>query len=134
MAQRSSGGTGLVRFTIKAVGPSRSEKQIRQDVADALAEALQNYKSQTKNSRARAEVEPEGAFTGVELAAWWLLKTLAGGAVGTAGGAAVKKLYTYFARSLKKRNLDPGPPTVIKDSVPSKKAEPKRKTKDPKKK
>jgi hypothetical protein len=103
----------IVRFTIKPVGPSRTEGQIRRDVQAALEEALENYKAQSKRTL-KAEAQPEGAFTGIELAALWLLKTFAGGVVGGVGGAAGKKLYGLFASSLKKRNLDPAKPTAVK--------------------
>jgi hypothetical protein len=35
----------IVCFTIKPVGPSRTEDQIRRDVQAALEEALENYKA-----------------------------------------------------------------------------------------
>jgi hypothetical protein len=113
MARKTLGAANVLRFTIKPVGTSRTEDQVRQDVQAALKEALQNYKSQSKKT-VKAEAEPEGAFTGIELAAFWLLKTFAGGVVGGVGAAAGKKLYGLFSTSLKKRNLDPGPPTIVK--------------------
>jgi hypothetical protein len=115
MATKPSRNNDLLRFSIKPVGQARSEDQIRQDVRDALEEALQDYKTATKRTL-RAEAEPEGAFTGVELAAFWLLKTFAGGVIGGAGGA----LYKYLAKALRKRNLDPGKPTVVKQKLAAK--------------
>ena len=41
MAVKSS--ASVIRFTIKPVGPSRTEEQIRRDVQAALQEALENY-------------------------------------------------------------------------------------------
>jgi hypothetical protein len=113
MARKTSGATNILRFTIKPVGTSRSEEQVRQDVKAALDEALNNYNAQSKKA-VKAEAEPEGAFTGIELAVFWLLKTFAGGVVGGVGATAGKKLYGLFSTSLKKRNLDPGPPTTVK--------------------
>jgi hypothetical protein len=134
MARKSSGETNILRFTIKPVGPSRSEKEIRKDVADALAEALQNYRSQSKNKSVKAEAEPEGPFTGVEVVALWLLKTFVGGVVGGTGGVVGKEIYERFAVALKKRNLDPGSPTLVKQNEAQKKTEPKAIGKAPEKK
>jgi hypothetical protein len=119
MAKKSS-AANVLRFTIKPVGTSRTEDQVRNDVQAALQEAIKDYTSHYKKP-IHAEVAPEGAFTGVELAALWLLKTLAGGAVGAAGGA----LYKRFAASLRKRNLDPGPPKVVKPEAPKSPKKPK---------
>ena len=113
MVKKASGSAVVLRFAIKSVGPARSEKQIRKDVAEALDEAVKEYKSQTSD-KVRAEAEPEGAFTGIELAALWLLKTFGAGVVGGVGGAAGKKLFGYFSTALRKRNLDPGPASVAK--------------------
>ena len=67
MVKKASRGAEVLRFAIKPVGAARSEKQIRKDVAEALDEAVKEYKSQT-SEKVRAEAEPEGAFTGIELA------------------------------------------------------------------
>jgi hypothetical protein len=133
MSTRFSDNT-VFRFTIKAVGPSRSETEIRQDVAHALAEALRDYKSQFKSHNVRAEAEPEGPFTGVELAALWLLKIFVGGVVAGGGGAAGKELYDCFAAALRKRNLDPGPPLVANQGEADKKPRLKRKPRSRKRK
>jgi hypothetical protein len=123
MVQRSRADIEVRRFTIKAVGPPRSEKKLREDVAEALAEAIKTFRSEAKNTNARAEAEPEGPFTGVELVAFWLLKTFAGGVVAGAG----KRVFDHFANALKKRDLDPGPPTVVEQ--PHTQGKTKRKTK-----
>jgi hypothetical protein len=111
MAKKPSGGPRVLRFTIKAVGPPRTEKQMRADVSEALDEAVKKYKSRTSKKDVSAHAEPEGAFTGIELAAWWLLKTFGAGVIGGAGGAAGKKIFGYLSTCLRKRNLDPGPAT-----------------------
>jgi hypothetical protein len=114
MAGKSASGSNVLRFTIKAVGPPRSEKQIRKDVSDALEEAIKVYKAEVSTKKIFAETEPEGAFTGLEIVAWWLLKTFGAGVVSGAGGAAGKKLFGYFSAGLKRRNFNPGPATDAK--------------------
>ncbi len=112
MGKKSKGNPAVLRFTVKPVGPSRSEKQIRQDIADALEEAVEKLKTETSKKDFHAEVEPEGAFLGVAVATWWLLKAFGAGLVGGVGGAAGKRLFEYFSDSLQKRNLDPGSPSI----------------------
>jgi hypothetical protein len=119
MPKKSRKDATLLRFTIKPAGESRTEKQVRKDVEEALSEALEKYNSKAKN-KLKAEAEPEGAFTGVELVAFWLLKTFAGGVVGGVGAAAGKKLYGLFASALKERNLAPGKPAVVKPQTKGK--------------
>ena len=100
----------VYRISIRALGPPRSENQIREAVAAALKESLERLQQETGQKPEEAQVAPEGAFVGAATAAIWLLKLL-GGALASEGS---KRLVGYFLDSLRKRNLDPGEPSVAK--------------------
>jgi hypothetical protein len=92
------------RFSLVAVGPSRSEDQIRDEVDLALKAALTEVK-------VKAVAEPEGGFLGTGLEWIWLLKLLpyakaAGlGLAGALGKKTGDKLWDRFSDELRKRNL-----------------------------
>jgi hypothetical protein len=136
MPKKSNTKSSLLRFSLKPVGPSRSEQQIKEDVKAALDEAVENFKKQASQKNLSAKAEPEGAFLGVAVVSIWLLKTIGTAVVTGAAGAAGKRLFDYFADSLRARNLDPGPASEAstgksegkeksKSSIKSKKGEKK---------
>ena len=110
MPEQSQNESAVLRFSLKPVGPPRSEEQIKNDVKAALEEALKRLGEEQKN--VSAEAEPEGAFLGVAIATIWLLKTIGTGLVSGGAAAAGKRLFDYFADSLRSRNLDPGSPAA----------------------
>ena len=114
MATASKATSQVFRLTIKPAGPRRSEKQVKEDVAAALREALGKVREKPAYKAVRAKTEPEGAFVGVAVATVWVLKTFGGGVLAGAGTAAGKKLVDYFAKALRSRKLDPGPAKSVK--------------------
>jgi hypothetical protein len=116
MPTTSKATSQVFRLTIKPVGPRRSEKQLKADVAAALREALDKTREKPAFKAVRAKAEPEGAFVGVAVATVWVLKTFGGGVLAGAGTAAGKKLVDYFAKALRSRKLDPGPARSVKSA------------------
>jgi hypothetical protein len=123
----------VFRFSITSAGPKRTKRQLSAAVEAARKEALKRF----RKKHVKAKAEPEGAFLAAGLEWVWLLHVslpylkAAGTAVATgAGTAAGKKLFDYFAKALRKRNILPGEPKVVPGSTESggQKPQPKRKT------
>ena len=107
-----------LRFTVKPLGPARTERQLRTDVEAAFAEALADIgaRDNTIQVPVQVSIEPEGGFLagGVEL--WALaaaakpvalagLKLAAGAAAAAVGKKAGESVWEAFAARLKKRNI-----------------------------
>jgi len=128
----------VFRFSLRSAGPNRTKEQLRAAVEAARKEALKGF----GEKHVRAKVEPEGAFLAAGLEWIWLLHVslpylqAAGTGVATgAGTAAGKRLFDYFARALRKRNILPGEPKVVSGGESrGHKSQPKRKTKKPRRK
>jgi len=113
MTSGSQGKARIFRLSIKPTGKARSRKKVRQDVATALNEALDNLRKDKARENVRAKARPEGPFVGVTVATVWVLKMFGAGLLGGAGTAAGKKLVAYFFETLRSRRLDPGPATSV---------------------
>jgi hypothetical protein len=102
-----------VRFAVRPLGPARSERQLRQDVNDAFAEALAEAPSRSVPAgvRLKATVEPEGGLLAGGLELWLMTVAVAGGkamALGAAaavGKKAADAVWDAFARRLRARNI-----------------------------
>lgn len=106
------------QFSLVALGPSRSEEQIQQEIKKAVQEALQDYVEDI----VRAEQIQGFLAGGLE---WlWLFAILPGtkaaglGFAGAFGKKAGDKLYDFFEKRLRQRNLQAkaDPSKAIKDS------------------
>lgn len=97
----------VLRFSLKPVGPPRSERQLRTDIAEALNEAVQEFETR-QSVKVEAQAEPEGGFLGLGIEWIWLLKAFAGGVAAAGGKKVGEGLFTYFAEALRKRNIIPG--------------------------
>lgn len=118
----------VLRFTLSAVGPSRTEEELRAAAEEALKEALREFGERDL----QAQAEPEGGFLGMGIDWIWLLHVMlpylqkgAEGMATYAGTQAAKKLFQYFAKALRKRDILPSEPMVVSspDSGDAKKAQ-----------
>lgn len=107
----------VLRFSLKPVGPSRSERQLRSDIAEALNEAVQEFENR-QSVKVEAQAEPEGGFLGLGIEWIWLLKAFAGGVAAAGGKKVGEELFSYFAESLRKRNLIPGKASTARTATP----------------
>lgn len=117
MAKKTQKTSVLVfRFSLRSAGPPRTKEQLRATVEEARKEALEKF----RKSDVKAKAEPEGAFLGAGIEWVWLLHVslpylhaAATGLATGAGTAAGKKVFDYFAKALRKRNVLPAEPEMV---------------------
>lgn len=108
MAKSSKAKSHIRRLSITPVGEERTAATVREEIAAALQEAIEETNKKNKH-KIKATLKPEGAFVGIAVAAIWALKAFGAGALGAAGKIAVEKLNKRFTKALRARSLEPGP-------------------------
>jgi len=107
-----------MHFTVDALGPTRTDRQIRKEVDTAFQEALSEAPPlpDAAGVSAQATIEPEGGFLGGGVEFWLLVvaakpaaiagaKLMAAGAATAVGKKIVDSVWDRFATRLKKRNI-----------------------------
>lgn len=95
------------QFSLVALGPSRSQEQIQQEIKNAVQEALQDYVEDI------VQAEQIQGFLAGGLEWLWLFAILPGtkaaglGFAGVLGKKAGDKLFDFFEKRLRQRNLQP---------------------------
>jgi hypothetical protein len=108
MATSSKAKSHVRRLRITPVGEDRSSAAIKEEIAAALKEALEET-NEDRKQKVKATLKPEGAFVGIAVAAIWALKAFGAGALGATGKIAVEKLNKLVNEKLRSRSLEPGP-------------------------
>jgi len=84
MATSSKPKSHVRRLSIMPVGEERTAAAVKEEIAAALRDALEESNKDSK-TQDQGDVEPEGAFVGIAVAAIWALKAFGAGALGAAG-------------------------------------------------
>jgi len=108
MATPSKAESHVRRLSITPVGEQRTAAAVKEEIAAALQEALEETNKHRKH-KIKATLKPEGAFVGIAVAAIWALKAFGAGALGAAGKIAVEKLNERLNKKLRSGSLEPGP-------------------------
>jgi hypothetical protein len=108
MATSSKPKSHVRRLSITPVGEQRTAAAVKEEIAAALRDALEETNKDSKQ-KIKATLKSEGAFVGIAVAAIWALKAFGAGALGAAGKIAVEKLNKRLNKKLRSRSLEPGP-------------------------
>jgi hypothetical protein len=108
-----------VRISLGSAGRMRTEAQLRSEIDEALASAVDQLKKSPKHRGIGARIEPEGGFLGLGAEWMWLFvaaeeiavgagRNFASGMMKKLGEKSGEALFDLFAKELRKRNITLG--------------------------